>query len=57
MSQTEEDEDDGDDDGVDDDDDDEAEDVGVIQKGAFLRSWLRVLCCPVAPSDGLYPEF
>lgn len=50
MLQMEEDEDDADDDDV---DDDEAEDLGVVQKGASFKSWLRVLCCPVAPSGGL----
>lgn len=39
------------------DDDDETEGLDVVQKGLFFRSWLRVLCCSVAPSDGLYPEF
>lgn len=47
----EEEEDDEDDGGV--DDDDEVEEIGVIQKGAFLSSWLRVLSCLVALSDGL----
>lgn len=51
----EEDDDDDDDGAV--DDDDEVEDIGVIQKGAFLGSWLCILCCLVALSDGLYPEF
>jgi hypothetical protein len=51
----EEEEEDDDDDGA--DDEDEVEDIGVIQKEALLSPWLRVLCCLVASSDGLYREF
>ncbi|UKZ60935.1 uncharacterized protein TrAtP1_002207 [Trichoderma atroviride] len=49
MEEEEEEDDDGDDDdddGV--DDDEEVEDIGVIQKGTLLSSWLCVLCCLVA---------
>jgi hypothetical protein len=51
VSQGDDDDDDDDEDGVEDDND--SEDIGVVQKRAFLSSWLRVSCCLVALSAGV----